>query len=110
MVSSGIEYRTILRYRGAIPRDRPRMNQAVGQFTFRAATAPITASKYPAKMFRHKTSPERDSDVLERSDDVLAFAGSFVESPRAVLPQRHLYSDGVCRFSRVVASVQLIEV
>lgn len=29
----------------------------------------------PAKMFRHKMSPERDNNVLERSDDVRAFAG-----------------------------------
>jgi hypothetical protein len=80
MVSSGIEYRNILRYRGAIPPDSPTTHQAVSQFNFRVATAPITEIK------------------------------SLVESPRAGLPQHHLYSDGVCCFSRVIASVQLIDV
>jgi hypothetical protein len=42
-ISSGIEYRLILRYRGALPRDRPTTHQTVSQLTFRAATAPITA-------------------------------------------------------------------
>jgi hypothetical protein len=31
-------------------------------------------------------------------------------SPTAGLPQRRRYSDGACRFSRVIASVQHLEV
>ena len=62
------------------------MHQAGSQFTFRAATAPVTASV--TLQLNRWSSRVTLSQVAER----------------------RLYSDGVCRFSRVIASVQLVEV